>query len=160
MVWKVKDDGKKKKKWRQGLFHPINPSKYVGNVANIQYRSGWEFKYMRSLDLDPTVTAWSSEELVIPYVSPVDMREHRYFPDFFVKKRMPNGKTQVYVIEIKPAAQREPPKKIGRNRKRMINEHATYLVNQAKWKAADLWCQRNGFIFEILSEAQLGIRTK
>lgn len=159
MVWK-KDGAKSKRKYRQGLFNPLNPAKYIGNVANIQYRSGWEFKYMRELDANPAVIAWSSEEFSIPYVSPVDMRQHRYFPDFLVKKKYPSGEIKTFVIEIKPSKEVAPPKRTTKNRKKLINEHTTYLINQAKWKAADLWCQRNGFIFEVLSEQHLGIKTR
>ena len=28
---------------------------------------------------------WSSEEIVIPYRSPIDKKVHRYFPDFWIQ---------------------------------------------------------------------------
>jgi hypothetical protein len=72
-------------KYYRGRFVPHNPSKYNGNPTNIIYRSSWEFRVMRYLDENSSIVQWSSEELAIPYVSPLDGRVHRYFPDFIVK---------------------------------------------------------------------------
>jgi len=33
----------------------------------------------------------------------------------------------------------------------------TYQVNQAKWEAAERFCQENGIIFKIITEKELGI---
>ena len=46
----------------------------------------------------------------IPYVSPIDNRVHKYFPDFIVKLRENSGRTKTYVIEVKPKKQTRPPK--------------------------------------------------
>jgi hypothetical protein len=46
---------------------------------------------MSRLDKDPSIVEWSSEEHVIPYRSPIDNRMHRYFVDFYIKKKMPDG---------------------------------------------------------------------
>jgi hypothetical protein len=73
-------------KYYQGRFKPKNPKKYMGDPTNIIYRSGWEFKLMRYLDVHPDVIEWGSEELIVPYRSPIDGRMHRYFPDFLVKQ--------------------------------------------------------------------------
>lgn len=143
----------KKEKYTQGKFKPSNPKKYIGNANNICYRSGWEFKYMMHLDHDPNIISWSSEEFSIPYISPIDKKKHRYFPDFIIKKK----DEKIYVIEIKPAGQTKPPKQ-SKNRKRLINEATTYGINQAKWKAADEFCKRNGYEFQILTEKELKIK--
>lgn len=145
------------KKYYNGKFKPQNPKKYIGDVKNIVYRSSWEFKYMRNLDTDPNIISWASEEFSIPYISPVDGKPHRYFPDFIIKKKDAVGKIRTCVIEIKPAGQTKKPK-ATKNRKKLINESATYLVNQAKWAAADIWCQRNKYEFQILTEKELGIK--
>ena len=69
----------------QGKFKPRNPQKYRGDSTNIIYRSGWELKLMSYLDKHPGVLLWNSEEIVIPYRSPIDGKMHRYFPDFYVE---------------------------------------------------------------------------
>ena len=69
----------------KGKFRPQNRDKYKGNASNIQYRSGWELNFMKYLDRQPEVVRWSSEEIIIPYKSPIDGKWHRYFPDFWVK---------------------------------------------------------------------------
>jgi hypothetical protein len=94
----------------QGVFKPKNPQKYLGNPTNIIYRSRWELKFMMYLDSQQNVVQWASEEFCIPYRSPIDNRVHRYFPDFLVKKRTPENKIDVMVVEIKPMEQSRPPK--------------------------------------------------
>ena len=54
---------------------------------NIIYRSLWERKFMTFCDRNPNVIEWGSEEVVIPYRSPLDGRVHRYYVDFYIKVR-------------------------------------------------------------------------
>ena len=49
-----------------GKFIPRNPQKYRGDHRNIQWRSTWEYRYMKWLDETEAVVSWSSEEIVIP----------------------------------------------------------------------------------------------
>ena len=65
------------KKLHSGKFRPKNISKYKGNSTEIFYRSGWELRFMSYLDKTPSVLKWSSEEIVVPYRSPIDGRKHR-----------------------------------------------------------------------------------
>lgn len=138
----------------QGKFKPKNPKKYTGDPDNIQYRSGWEFKYMMQLDHDPNVVQWASEEMSVPYISPIDRKPHRYFPDFIVKKR--DGK--VYMIEIKPNVQTKRPKLIDKPRRKQLKEAATYAINLSKWEAAREYCKKNGMEFVILTERELNLK--
>ena len=141
----------------KGYFKPRNPQKYRGDPTNIIYRSRWELKFMSYLDTHPKVLEWSSEEIVIPYRSPVDNRIHRYFPDFFVKKINSAGLTESAIIEIKPAVQTRPPEKPARVTKRYINEVFTWGVNEAKWKAAQDFCADRKWTFHVFTEKELGI---
>ena len=151
-------------KYYQGRFKPKNPKKYMGDPTNIIYRSGWEFKLMRYLDSHPNVLEWGSEELVIPYRSPIDGRYHRYFPDFLVKQINKYGKRETILIEVKPKAQTKPPDtskiktKTGQVSRRYINEVKTWGINQAKWEAAEEFCNDRGWKFQIMHEDHLGIK--
>lgn len=142
----------------KGKYRPKNPSKYLGDPTNIIYRSRWELKFMMYLDSHPNVVQWGSEELVIPYRSPIDNRMHRYFPDFIVKKKNPNGMVETVVVEIKPKKETRPPEVINKPNKRYINEVMTWGKNSAKWKAATEFCKDRGWKFEILTEDHLGIK--
>ena len=71
----------------KGKFRPSNPNKYKGDPTKVIYRSLWELKFMRWCDGNVNILKWSSEEVVIPYKSPIDNRYHRYFPDFYVKMK-------------------------------------------------------------------------
>jgi hypothetical protein len=140
-----------------GTFRPSNPQKYVGDYKNIIYRSSWEAKVMHWLDRNPDIVSWASEELIIPYKSPVDSRMHRYFPDFLVKVRDKNGILKTLIIEVKPKKQTKEPEKKKRITKQYINEVTTWGVNQAKWKAATEYCLDRGWEFKIVTEDHLGL---
>lgn len=135
----------------KGKFTPKNPDKYLGNPTNIIYRSKWEFDLMRLLDINADVVCWGSEELVIPYRSPLDNRIHRYFTDFIMK----NKKGEVFVIEVKPFKQTQQPEKPKRQTQRFVEEVKTYAVNQAKWKAATEYCKDRNYQFIIMTEKEL-----
>ena len=139
-------------------YKPSNPQKYKGDYNNIICRSTWERKCCRWVDLNESIISWGSEEFFIPYVSPVDNRVHRYFPDFIIKLKEQSGKVKTYVIEVKPKKQTVPPVKKTRVTKSFIHETKTYAVNQAKWKAAKEWCDDRLLEFKIITEDELGIR--
>lgn len=141
--------------YKQGLFRPKNPKKYIGDPTNIVYRSGWEKRVMESLDDNLNIIRWASEEVVIPYISPVDNRWHRYFVDFYVEAVGRDGETKKMLLEVKPAGQVEAPKTPKRKTKRFITEVMTYGVNQAKWKAAKEFCDDKGWEFKLITENEL-----
>jgi hypothetical protein len=140
-----------------GQFRPRNPKKYIGDSNNIIYRSTWECKVMSWLDLNDNIISWASEEVIIPYISPVDNRYHRYFPDFLVKVKTREGTTKTMMLEVKPKKQTRPPEPQKRKTKQYINEVVTWGVNQSKWKAAEEYCLDRGWEFKILTEDHLGI---
>jgi len=141
----------------KGRFTPKNPDKYVGDSSNIIYRSSWECRVMNWFDNNEGIIYWSSEELVIPYVSPVDNRKHRYFPDFVAKMKLKDGSIKTYVIEVKPYSQTRKPIQKKRT-KRFLEESVTYAINQEKWRAADIYCQQQGWEFKVITEKDLGIK--
>ena len=145
----------------KGRYSPQNPKKYTGNPRNIIYRSLWERKFMVYCDQSDNILEWGSEEVVIPYVSPLDGRVHRYFPDFYIKVKQSNGGLKKYIIEVKPKVQCSPPNpNQSRRTKRWLSEVKTWGVNEAKWKYATEWCSDKGMEFKILTEDDLGIRYK
>jgi len=142
-------------KYNQGFFKPKNPQKYKGDCTNIVYRSGWELRLMSHFDLHTDVIWWSSEERIIPYVSPVDGRVHRYFPDFLICVKQKNGKQQTIMIEVKPLAQTKEPVKKDKINKKYIQEVFTWGVNKSKWEAAEEYCKDRGWKFEVMTEREI-----
>lgn len=140
-----------------GRFSPKNPNKYLGDPTNIFWRSLWERRVMTHLDDNPNVVGWSSEEIIIPYLSPVDNRWHRYFPDFLVKSRNKQGLIETIIIEVKPSKQASAPKVQKRVTQRYITEVMTYGINQAKWNAAEEYCKDRNWKFVVVTEKELGI---
>jgi hypothetical protein len=145
----------KTKTYHQGKFKPINPTKYLGDPTNIIYRSSWERQCMIYFDNNPNIVQWGSEEVVIPYRSPLDKRVHRYFVDFVVKAKTKDGKVQTSLVEVKPYKQTQSPKIQKRKTRKYLNEVTTYLVNEAKWKAAESFCKERKWNFQIITEHEL-----
>ena len=139
-------------------YKPSFPRKYRGNPNNIICRSSWERKFCRWCDLNENILEWGSEEFFIPYISPVDRRVHKYFPDFIIKVKESNGQVKTYVVEVKPKKQTMEPKKRSRVTKSYIQECKTYAVNLAKWKAANEFCEDRRIEFKIITEDELGIK--
>jgi hypothetical protein len=141
----------------KGKYYPSYPRKYKGDPTNIIYRSLWERKFMVYCDKNESILEWASEEIAIPYRSPIDNRVHRYFPDFYMKVKERGGKVKRYVIEVKPAKQTKPPVKPKRQTKGYIREAYEYAKNQAKWKMAREFCADRQWEFKVVTEKELGI---
>ena len=142
-----------------GKFRPRFPKKYKGNASKIVYRSSWEARCMNYFDLNENILWWASEEVIVPYKSPIDGRYHRYFPDFVINVKQRDGKTKTLMIEVKPENQKNAPKVRARKTKKYINEVVTYAVNQAKWDAATEYCNDRMWEFKVLTEKDMGINS-
>ena len=140
----------------RGRYKVKNIKKYIGDPRKVIYRSSWELQALNALDRNPAVLKFASEECVIPYISPVDGRGHRYFVDLYAKVRTKDRDIKHFLIEIKPYKQTlppVPPKK--RKSQRYLKEVKTYAVNEAKWKAATQYCTKRGWEFLIWHEKNI-----
>lgn len=142
----------------KGKYRVNNVEKYKGDITNIVYRSLWELRFMKWCDSSKSVIEWGSETVIIPYVSPVDKRIHRYFVDFYIKVKTSSNLIEKYLVEIKPERFTKPPEIPERKTKRFIDEVFQYGVNDAKWKAAFEFCKDRNMKFIILTEKDLGIK--
>lgn len=140
---------------KKSKFIPINKEKYKGNIDDIIMRSSWEKKFAKWCDNNPNVVQWGSEEVKIPYKSPMDNKPHMYHTDFFIRTKNSKGEIKTYLVEIKPDVQCRPPKVPSRQTKRYLTECATFMVNQAKWEAANRWATDRGWEFIVLTEKHL-----
>lgn len=146
----------------KGKFKPKNPKKYIGNIENIVFRSLKERRMMVLFDESANVIEWASEEIIIPYFYQVDNKQHRYFPDFYVKMKRKDGTFRKMIIEYKPKVQTLPPKvpdpkkKPSRKRQnRYLKETLEYIKNQSKWSAAKVFAESNGMKFLVVTEDDL-----
>ena len=142
-----------------GKFRPRFPKKYKGDASKIVYRSSWEARCMNYFDLNENILWWASEEVIVPYKSPIDGRYHRYFPDFVINVKQRDGRTKTLMIEVKPENQKNAPKVRARKTKKYISEVVTYAVNQAKWDAATEYCNDRMWEFKVLTEKDMGINS-
>ena len=140
-----------------GLYKPLHPKKYRGNPSRKVYRSLWEKKYMKYCDHTASILEWGSEEIIIPYRSPIDNRVHRYYPDFYIKVREKSGKISKYIVEIKPKKQTKPPYGKDKRTAAYKKEALTFAKNRAKWNAAEEFCDDRQMKFLILTEDHLAV---
>ena len=139
----------------KGRFLPTKPQKYIGDTSNIIYRSSYELKFMKWCDMNPSVKRWASEEIVVPYVSPMDNLLHRYFVDFFIEVENKEGKMKKYLVEVKPYRYTQPPTPPKRKTQRFISEVKQWGVNNAKWDAAKRFASQRGWEFMLVTEKDL-----
>lgn len=138
----------------RGRFIPRNPAKYVGNPNNILFRSSWELAFFKWLDNNAAIVRWGSEELAIPYISPLDNRQHRYYPDIIILYKHKDGSLRKEIVEIKPYSQTvATPRMSDRDKQALV-------VNEAKWKAAAAFAEQMGAKFRVITEKTMfaGIR--
>ena len=149
-------------KYKQNFFVPKNPDKYHGDKTKIISRSSWEMRFMTWCDLHPNIVKWNSEGVVVPYISPLDNKFHRYYIDFWICIERDGARTQ-YLIEVKPKAQTLPPNQklrsaVNENRatanqlKRYNRELRVYIVNKAKFIAATKFATEQGMVFQVCTE--------
>ena len=143
--------------YNKSKYKPSYPEKYKGDPTNIICRSSWERKFCIYCDKNENILEWGSEEIALPYRSPLDNKIHRYFPDFYVKVRETNGPIKKMLIEIKPKKQCVEPKVQKKKTKGYIYEVKEYVKNQAKWEAAKEFCEDRQWEFKVITEDQLGI---
>ena len=155
---------------KQGYFNPKYPDKYIITEKSItkgkgiRYMSGWERLFFDFCDMNPNVLSWNSEGIPIPYISPLDNRQHTYYPDVYLEVKKSDGTLERTLVEIKPNAERFPPKepkkKTEKNMMSFMKKMETFLVNQAKWEQAEEFCKLNNITWRIMDEYDLGIKKK
>lgn len=148
-------------KFKQGVFVPKNPHKYIGKAGErIIYRSSWELRICKWFDENESVLCWNSESVTVPYYWEADGKMHRYYVDFLAKMRKKDGSEQVFAIEVKPEKEMLPPNPRGKNRERMLQETLTYTKNQAKWAAARDFFSKQNVTFIVINEYDIGLKQK
>lgn len=130
-----------------GNYTPVNKDKYKGTLP-IVYRSSWERDAFFYLDRNPNIKYWGSESVIIPYMSPIDNKAHKYYIDLVFT----TVKNEKYIVEIKPHSQVAKPIKGRKRESTFLSEAKTWVINISKWKAASAYAKSNGFIFKIWTE--------
>lgn len=136
------------------VFRPINEEKYIGKTLPVA-RSTWECDFCVWADNNPSILKWSSESLQIPYYDPMSRKSRRYFPDFIMAIKDINDKISNWVVEIKPYSETIMPVRGRKKEKTFQYQFATFQTNVAKWKAAEAFCRKYGYIFRLLTERDL-----
>lgn len=136
----------------KGKFSPKNPSKYIGDIAKIIARSSWEYAAFKWCDENTSIICWASEEKIIPYVSPLDGKTHKYYVDLVIRYKHKAGDEKVALIEIKPFNQTQKPIPPKKKSKYYIEECKTYVINTVKWQAAVNYCKKIGIDFVLWTD--------
>jgi hypothetical protein len=129
-------------------FLPKNKEKYIGDVGAIVCRSLWERSVCKFFDENSNIIKWSSEEISIPYLNPLDNKMHNYYPDFLVQFKT-NENVKTWLIEVKPKKQTFLKENCSKK------EKITWIINSSKWKAAENYCKKNNFEFKLITEKEI-----
>ena len=138
------------RKKNEKQYIPHNTEKYCGTYP-IVCRSSWEERMCQWLDYNPKVVEWSSEGHRIPYFDNTSGRNRIYYPDFYA---LFNNRRK-FIIEVKPTKDLRMPKKGNKSQKTIHMREHTFLVNQAKFKAAKQYCKKLGMEFVVITEKDL-----
>lgn len=133
------------KSYVQGVYKPVNSSKYTGKYPII-FRSSWEFKAMQLFDTNPNFISWTSESLKIPYMNPFTGKYTVYVPDFVVTYIDSKGNQKAEIIEIKPM------KETFLEHAKSQQAKAAVVLNMFKWNAARAFAKQHGLEFRIMNE--------
>ena len=136
---------KKNSIYHQGVVDPKTCHKYVESCKNepIIYRSGLELQFMNYCENNPKIVKWASEPIEIPYISRMDKREHKYYPDYIIENE--NGTR--CIVEVKPYNQTIKP---GACDTMWLKEQ--WIKNVDKWTAAKAFAEKHGMKFIIVTE--------
>jgi len=153
---------------KKGLYKVINKNKVKKPIDNhmqsfiiennnvfLEYKSSLELKAIRYCDFNKYITSFALEPFAIKYIKPTDGKYHRYYIDLFIE--FVTG--EKFLVEIKSKGETIRPKKPKKNtEKAKLNYEKslqTYIINQAKWKAAKEFAKSNDLKFIILTEDEL-----
>jgi hypothetical protein len=154
-----------KKDTKKGNYVVQNPEKYLGNKPTI-YKSAWERTVFHALDVNQHVQKWGYECIEIYYYHPRYMKWTVYYPDIYCQVLTESNQVQKLLVEIKPARfctyPVQPKRPASRDAKALtkyqkalkryeINKQE-FVVNSAKWTAAQNWCSKHGVLWRILNE--------
>lgn len=152
--------------FKQGWYNILNISKFMPpsdkfmksfneSTQSVNYKSSYELRAFKYADMHPSILKWSIEPFAIQYIKPTTQKVHRYYIDMYLEFKSGDK----FLVEIKPFSETKPPRKPSKKTDKSILNYnraiQTYLINQAKWKAATEFAQVNNMKFIILTEKDL-----
>ena len=155
-----------KNKYKQTILKVDESIGYIGKKKSIALRSSYEIKavkLLKQLFRIKKIVGFSSEEVIIPYISSKDNKPHKYFMDFMIET-----KDNIVLIEVKPFKKTQKPilrknstEKQIRNYHREMQE---WILNYDKWNSTVKYCEDYNFknpkkkmLFKIWTEKELNI---
>lgn len=146
---------------KQGKIRTDSFKYYNGKQATIVFRSSWEYRAFMKLEQLGSIgkiIGWSSEDVVVPYVSDIDLQAHKYYMDLKVEME-----DKIVLVEIKPYKDTYIPQKpkffkTEAQKRSYENQLLTSIKNHNKWDSTLKFCalqsERSGkpWTFQIWTE--------
>lgn len=161
-------------KYHGGNYVPKNKDKVLklNAYGGVFYRSSWEKKIMVWLDMKDEIFQWGAECLEIPYQMThfdngnIEIKKHRYYPDFFYRMRNSQGELREVVMEVKPMKEYKMVQDLNEGRLAVPEKGIKKLKsfeydlkmaykNKRKWETMIQWCDKKGYDFIIITEEHL-----
>lgn len=134
---------------------PIDEYMQSYKDGKVEYKSSLERNAFKYADINPKIVSWSVEPFHIKYIKPTDGKQHRYFIDMLLV--FENG--QKFIVEVKSKGETIMPKKPSKKTQKALLSYKEavlkYMINKAKWEAAQKFAEMNNCKFVILTEDQL-----
>ena len=161
--------------YHQGNFIPKYKDKVLklNNQGGIYYRSSYELRFMKFLDMNKSVTKWGAECISIPYQlkhyeknGDINLKNHTYYPDFYYEIKGGNEIKKV-IAEVKPNSEYQdtillenkgfkiPPNSTLKQLKNLEYRMKMSQKNSEKWKTMIKFCDKKGWEFIIITEDHL-----
>jgi len=162
--------------YHQGNFIPKYRDKLLklNNQGGIYYRSSYELRFMKFLDMNKSVTKWGAECISIPYQlthyeknGDINLKSHTYYPDFYYEIAGNDGMTKKVIAEVKPNSEyldtillenkgfKIPPNSTLKQLKNLEYRMKMSQKNSEKWKTMIKFCDKKGWEFIIITEDHL-----
>lgn len=133
---------------KTGRYLPLNPQKYKGLQVPI-YKSDLERRTMIFLDTSNAIVEWTYEPQAIKYYDPIHKKLRRYYIDFTCVVKQGSVYKTVW-LEVKSLCECQKP-----SSKASQQTQITWIINQAKWQAAQQLAKVKNYEFHVINETQL-----
>ena len=140
-------------------YSPKNESKCI-SPSKIKLKSTLERAFAIWCDRNDSILSWGYEKISLQYISPKDGKKHKYIPDFWIRMLKKDGSIKDALVEIKPYTFTKMPEiqlteKLKKPTRRYVNTVIQFKINEAKWNAARIFCNRYNMEFLIITEKDL-----
>lgn len=148
---------------KSGYYDVSESKKYIfpdGVIEPPQYKSSYEWLFMRFAERNNKVITWSSEPFPIPYFDMGTQKNRNYWIDFTLK----TASGEIWWVEVKDSKEVEEVNRFKRKFESIQNpniakqfalKNPKVAMNYCKWVVAKQFAISKGAVFHVVTEKDL-----